>query len=38
MKVKNVFFAHFWLKALALALAIVAWLYINGELGKVIKP
>jgi len=39
MKIRLRFlFANFWLKILSLILAIVAWMYVNGEISKVFKP
>lgn len=37
MKPKFIF-SNFWLKVLSLVLAIVTWLYVNGEISKVIQP
>ncbi len=37
MKLKFLF-GNFWLKVISLILAIVTWLYVNGEISKIIKP
>ena len=29
-------FRHFWLKILSLILAILTWLYVNGEIAKMV--
>ena len=31
-------FTNFWLKLISLLLAILTWLYVNGEISKVVKP
>ena len=37
MKTKYVF-ANFWIKLISLLLAILTWLYVNGEISKIVKP
>lgn len=29
-------FGHFWLKIISLILAILTWLYVNGEIAKMV--
>ncbi len=29
-------FRHFWLKTISLVLAILTWLYVNGEIAKMV--
>jgi len=39
MKIRLGFiFANFWIKVLSLILAVMTWLYVNGEISKVFKP
>ena len=37
INLKNLFFHNFWLKLISLALAIITWLYVNGEITRGIK-
>ena len=37
VSVKNILLNNFWLKLISLAMAIITWLYVNGELTQGIK-
>ncbi len=38
MRRLNFIFNNFWLKVISLILAVVVWLYVNGEINKVLRP
>jgi len=37
ISIKSVIFNNFWLKLVALGIAIITWLYVNGELTRGIR-
>ncbi len=37
ISIKNMVFNNFWLKLIALGIAIITWFYVNGELTKGIR-
>ena len=34
MKLKRIIFNNFWLKVIALIIAIIIWIYVSGEVSK----